>query len=53
MADLIKTVQAFTLTLPRDTPYPGTPRPGEEPNARGYLVPRGLSCFRPLGSGAR
>ena len=38
MADTVKSVRAYSLTLPRKTPYLGAARPGEEPNAQGYLV---------------
>lgn len=38
MSDTVKSVEVFTLTLPRDTPYLGAARPGEEPNRQGYFV---------------
>nr|WP_306263920.1 mandelate racemase/muconate lactonizing enzyme family protein [Pararhizobium sp. IMCC3301] len=38
MNDTVKSVEVFTLTLTRDTPYLGAGRPGEEPNAQGYFV---------------
>jgi L-alanine-DL-glutamate epimerase-like enolase superfamily enzyme len=41
MSDHIKSIEVFTLTIPRDKPYLGKPRPGEEPNERGYLVRQG------------
>ncbi len=31
-------VESFILTVPRDEPYLGGLRPGEEPNAKGYFV---------------
>ncbi|MFV0333291.1 MAG: mandelate racemase/muconate lactonizing enzyme family protein [Tropicimonas sp.] len=48
MTDPVKSVQAFTLTLPRETPYLGAARPGEEPNAQGYLVRRGNRTVYPV-----
>lgn len=48
MADVVKSVEAFTLTLPRDTPYLGAPRPGEEPNEKGYLVRQGNRTVYPV-----
>lgn len=47
MSDPVKSVKVFTLTLPRDTPYLGAARPGEEPNARGYLVRKGNRTVYP------
>ena len=48
MSDRIKTVEVFTLTIPRDTPYLGAARSGEEPNAKGYLVRRGNRTVYPV-----
>lgn len=48
MADLVKSVEAFTLTLPRDVPYLGAARAGEEPNAKGYLVRKGNRTVYPV-----
>lgn len=28
MSDRVKKIESFTLTLPRETPYLGKPRPG-------------------------
>ncbi|MDK1385805.1 mandelate racemase/muconate lactonizing enzyme family protein [Sinorhizobium sp. 8-89] len=41
MSDPVRKIETFTLTLPRDRPYLGKPRPGEDPNQRGYLVRKG------------
>ncbi len=38
MFDAITKVETFIINIPRDTPYLGAARPGEEPNAQGYLV---------------
>jgi galactonate dehydratase len=48
MTDLVKSVSVFSITLPRDTPYLGTLRPGEEPNARGYFVRKGNRTVYPI-----
>jgi len=48
MSDVVKSVEAFTLTLPRDTPYLGAPRAGEEPNEKGYLVREGNRTVYPI-----
>jgi galactonate dehydratase len=34
----VRSIEAFIVTLPRDTPYLGNLRPGEEVNAQGYFV---------------
>ncbi|MCK8782300.1 mandelate racemase/muconate lactonizing enzyme family protein [Rhizobium sp. NTR19] len=47
MSDRVRSVEAFTLTIPRDTPYLGASRPGEEPNAKGYLVRRSNKTVYP------
>lgn len=47
MADRVARVESFVLTLPRETPYLGALRPGEEPNARGYFVRRGNRTVYP------
>lgn len=47
MTDRVKKVETFTLTLPRDKPYLGTARPGEEPNERGYFVRKGNRTVYP------
>lgn len=47
MSEIITSVQAFTLTQPRDVPYLGAARPGEEPNAKGYLVRKGNKTVYP------
>lgn len=48
MSDSVAAIKAFTLTLPRKTPYLGAVRPGEEPNARGYLVRKGNRTVYPV-----
>jgi galactonate dehydratase len=48
MSDRVKTVEAFTLKIPRDTPYLGGSRPGEEPNAKGYLVRQSNKTIYPI-----
>ncbi len=48
MTDTVKSVEVFTLTLPRDKPYLGAAREGEEPNARGYLVRKGNRTVYPV-----
>ncbi|WP_309082894.1 mandelate racemase/muconate lactonizing enzyme family protein [Chelativorans sp.] len=47
MADSVASVEVFTLTISRETVYLGAPRPGEEPNARGYLVRKGNKTVYP------
>ncbi len=47
MGDLVKSVNVYTLTLPRDIPYLGATRPGEEPNAQGYFVRKGNRTVYP------
>lgn len=47
MNERVKKVQVFTLTIPRDKPYLGKSRPGEEPNERGYLVRKGNRTVYP------
>ncbi|SDR48057.1 mandelate racemase/muconate lactonizing enzyme family protein [Pseudovibrio sp. Tun.PSC04-5.I4] len=48
MTDRVAKVEVFTLTQPRDTPYLGAARPGEEPNAQGYLVRKGNRTVYPI-----
>ena len=48
MTDLVKSVQAFSLTLPRQTPYLGELRAGEVPNSKGYFVRRGNGTVYPV-----
>ncbi len=47
MSDRVARVEAFMLTVPRETPYLGTLRPGEEVNERGYFVRRGNKAVYP------
>jgi hypothetical protein len=37
----IQKVESFIISIPRDTPYLGPLGPGEQVNARGYLVRQG------------
>ncbi|AHK47246.1 2-oxo-3-deoxygalactonate 6-phosphate aldolase and galactonate dehydratase (plasmid) [Ensifer adhaerens OV14] len=48
MSDRVKSVETFTLTIPRDRPYLGKARSGEEPSARGYLVRKGNRTVYPV-----
>jgi galactonate dehydratase len=41
MSERVAKVEAFSITIPRDTPYLGALRPGEEPNAKGYFIRKG------------
>lgn len=47
MTDRVARIETFIVTLPRDTPYLGALRPGEAPNARGYLVREGNGTIYP------
>lgn len=47
MSDPVKSIRVFSLTQPRDTPYLGAARPGEEPNAQGYMVRKGNRTVYP------
>jgi len=47
MAERVASVTAHTITLPRETPYLGALRPGEEVNARGYIVRKGNRTVYP------
>ena len=48
MTDRVKSIQAFSLTLPRETPYLGGLRAGEEPNSKGYFVRTGNGTVYPV-----
>lgn len=48
MSPRIAQVEAFVVTLPRDTPYLGPLGPGEAVNARGYLVRSGNRTIYPI-----
>ena len=48
MGDRVKSVQPFSLTLPRKSPYLGAMRAGEEPNAKGYFVRKGNRTVYPV-----
>jgi hypothetical protein len=43
----VTAVETFIVTLPRDTPYLGPLGPGEEVNARGYIVRKGNGTIYP------
>lgn len=47
MSDRVSRVETFTLTVPRDKPYLGSARSGEEPTSRGYFVRRGNGTVYP------
>jgi L-alanine-DL-glutamate epimerase-like enolase superfamily enzyme len=47
MSQRIAAVETFIVTLPRDTPYLGPLGPGEQVNARGYIVRRGNGTIYP------
>jgi galactonate dehydratase len=47
MSDPVVRIEPFVLTLPRETPYLGALRPGEEPNEKGYFVRRGNRTVYP------
>ena len=47
MSDRVAKLETFTLTLPRDKPYLGSARPGEEPTPRGYFVRKGNGTVYP------
>ena len=47
MSQHIAAIETFIVTLPRDTPYLGPLGPGEEVNARGYVVRRGNGTIYP------
>lgn len=48
MTDRVKSVEAFSLTQPRQTPYLGELQAGEEPNSKGYFVRRGNGTVYPV-----
>jgi len=47
MSSPVATVEVFSLTQPRDTPYLGALRPGEAANPNGYIVRRGNRTVYP------
>lgn len=47
MDDRIERIEAFVVTIPRDTPYLGPLGAGEEVNARGYFVRRSNRTIYP------
>ena len=46
-ADTIASVEAFRVVIPRDVPYLGPLRAGEEINSRGYFIRRGNRSVYP------
>lgn len=44
---VVASVETFIVTVPRDTPYLGPLAPGEQVNARGYVVRRGNGTLYP------
>jgi len=44
---LIRSVESFIISIPRDTPYLGPLGPGESVNARGYLIRQGNRSIYP------
>ncbi len=47
MSDPVVRVEPFVLTIPRETPYLGALRPGEDANDKGYFVRRGNRTVYP------
>lgn len=47
MSDQVARIEPFVLTIPRETPYLGALRPGEEANDKGYFVRRGNRTVYP------
>jgi L-alanine-DL-glutamate epimerase-like enolase superfamily enzyme len=47
MRDVVSRVEPFILTIPRETPYLGALRKGEEVNAHGYFVRQGNRTVYP------
>jgi L-alanine-DL-glutamate epimerase-like enolase superfamily enzyme len=43
----VASIETFIVTIPRDTPYLGPLGPGEQVNARGYIVRRGNGTIYP------
>jgi L-alanine-DL-glutamate epimerase-like enolase superfamily enzyme len=48
MTSPVASVEVFSLTQPRDTPYLGALRPGEAVNPNGYIVRRGNRTVYPI-----
>ena len=48
MSERVRSVEVFSLTLPRKTPYLGATRSGEVPNSKGYLVRKGNRTVYPI-----
>jgi galactonate dehydratase len=44
---LIRSVESFIISIPRDTPYLGPLGPGESINPRGYLIRQGNRAIHP------
>ncbi|MCA0425522.1 MAG: mandelate racemase/muconate lactonizing enzyme family protein [Proteobacteria bacterium] len=47
MRDTVARIESFIITIPRDTPYLGALRVGEEANGRGYFVRKGNRTVYP------
>jgi galactonate dehydratase len=47
MNERVARIEAFTITIPRDTPYLGALRKGETVNDRGYIVRKGNRTVYP------
>ncbi|CAN1558830.1 COG4948 L-alanine-DL-glutamate epimerase and related enzymes of enolase superfamily [Rhabdaerophilaceae bacterium] len=47
MSDAVARVEPFVLTIPRETPYLGELRPGEQASEKGYFVRRGNRTVYP------
>ena len=45
--DAIRSVETFTISIPRDVPYLGPLRPGESVNPKGYIVRTGNRTIYP------
>jgi galactonate dehydratase len=47
MSTRVKTVEVYSITIPRETIYLGEPRPGETVNEKGYIVRKGNRTVYP------
>ncbi len=47
MGDTVQRIETIVATIPRDTPYLGGLRPGEQANSRGYFVRQGNRTVYP------
>ncbi len=48
MSIIVRSLEAFAVSLPRDVPYLGPLGPGESVNAKGYIVRRGNRTIYPV-----